>query len=106
MQTRCIEKKRNLIQSFETADLLYSPQWPGRRFTGCIAPWEDSGPEIFLVLYSSPLFLGGEQPHFVQRLLPLIWNDLALFVFRTYFEQVQNRFAKFKIIMTGKNAVK
>lgn len=78
-------KKCNLIHSFETADLLYSPLWPGRRSTGCVAPWEDSGPEIFLVLYSSALFLGGEQPHFVQCLLPLIWNDLALLCIQDLF---------------------
>lgn len=78
MQTRCVEKKCNLTHQYERAHLVYSPLWSGRHFTGCVVPWEDSGSQISLVLYSSPLFLGGEQSHFVQPLLPLIWNDFAL----------------------------
>lgn len=37
---------------------------------------------------------------------PSFARILPFFVFRAYFEQVQNCLAKFKIIMTGKNVVK
>lgn len=88
----CVSCKQGILKKMQLDTLLrkswlafYSPLWPGRHFTGCAANWEDSGPQISLVLHSSPLSLRGEQPHFVQPLLPLIWNDVALLCIRGLF---------------------
>lgn len=85
---------------------FYSPLWPGRHFTGCTVPWEDSGPQIFLVLHGSPLSREENSPILSNPSRPSFGMMSPFFVFRAYFEQVQNRLAKFKIIMAGKNAVK
>lgn len=74
-------KKCNLTYHHEIA-LLTTLAW--QAFYCYVAPWEKSGPQISLVLHSSPLFLG-EQSHFVQPFLPSFGMILPFFVFRAYF---------------------
>lgn len=77
------------------------------------------GPAGVLLVVQAPGKTVGLRPPWSCTAHPSSWEENGpnpsypsfgmispFFVFRAYFEQVQNRLAKFKIIMAGKNAVK
>lgn len=77
------------------AGILLAVQLPGKT-VGLRSPW-------FCAAHPS----SWENSLILSNLsYPSFGMILPFFVFRAYFEQVQNRLAKFKIIIAGKNAVK
>lgn len=73
-----LKKKCNWTHCYETAELLLltARAWQASYWlrSSLGRQWASDLPGST----GSPLSLGGEQPHFVQPLSPLIWNDVAL----------------------------